>query len=207
MKKAIVLGGACFNQNLLKAHNAKFLKYFDEHIYLPKLHNKDLNEFDCVFLASRLNIKFLMQNSQKLLDYLEYGGNLVILGGIEDKFLPFMDYKQSEVNFWWWIHQGADLPLYAFDKKHKFWDFVELNQCKWHYHGVFKTSPECERILVNELGENIFYKDDFHFKGSLYATSLDPDFHIGQGFMPITVPFLENFISYIEYDIAHKRSE
>ena len=172
MKKAIILGGSCFHQNLLKIHNAQFANYFDESIYLPKLHSKNLKEFDCIFLASRLNAKFLNSNSQKLLDYLEEGGNIVILGGIEDKFLPHLDYK-------------------------------EIKECKWHYHGTFKVSSECERIIVNEIGENILYKDDFHFKGSLYASSLDPDFHIGQGFMPITIPFFEKYIRYIEYDIKN----
>lgn len=203
MKKAIVLGGSCFHHNLFRVHGAKFANYFDERIYLPKLHSKDLKEFNCLFLASRLNAKFLNANSQKLLDYLEEGGNMVILGGVEDNFLPHLDYKQAEVNFWWWIHEGADLPLFAFDEKHKFWDFVELKECKWHYHGTFKTSPECERIVVNEIGENILYKDSFHFKGSLYVSSLDPDFHIGQGFMPITVPFFEKYIRYIEHDIRN----
>ncbi len=201
MKKAIVLGGSCFHQNLLKAHNAKFLSHFDESIYLPKLHSKDLRGLDCIFLASRLNARFLNANSQKLLDYLEEGGNIVILGGVEDQFLPHISYEEREVNFWWWIHEGADLPLYAFDLKHEFWDFVTVRECKWHYHGIFKVDAECERIVVNELGETVLYKDDFHFKGSLYATSLDPDFHIGQGFMPVTVPFFEKYIRYIEHDI------
>lgn len=201
MKKAIVVGGSCFNHNLFKVQSGKFQNCFDEKIYLPKLHSKDLKEFDCVFLSSRLNPKFLNINSQKLLDYLEDGGNLVILGGIEDNFLPHLDYKESEVNFWWWIHEGEYLPIFCFNKNHKFWDFIKLEECKWHYHGTFKVSLECERIIVNEIGENGLYKDDFHFKGLLYVSSLDPDFHIGQGFMPVTIPFFEKYIRYIEYDI------
>ncbi|MCX2683606.1 hypothetical protein OQH60_06970 [Campylobacter sp. MIT 21-1685] len=205
MKKAIILGGSYYHHNLLYSHNKKFLPMFDESIYIPKLHSTDLTAFDCVFLASRLNTKFLVLNSQKLLDYLENGGNLVILGGIEDNFLPHLDYKESEVNFWWWIHEGADLPLFAFDSKQNFWDFINIKECKWHYHGTFKVSKECQRILINEIGENILYKDNFHFKGALYASSLDPDFHIGQGFMPVTIPFFEKFIRWIDFDIkAHK---
>lgn len=205
MKKAIVIGGSYYHHNLLHSHSKKFSQYFEQSIYIPKLHSTDLSKFDCVFLSSRLNTKFLCQNSQKLLDYLENGGNIVILGGIEENFLPHLHYKESEVNFWWWIHEGADLPLFAFDEKQSFWDFIDIKECKWHYHGTFKTSKECQRILINEIGENILYKDDFHFKGTLYASSLDPDFHIGQGFMPITVPFFEKFIHWIDFDLKNEK--
>lgn len=37
----------------------------------------------------------------------------------------------------------------------------------------------------------------------MYITSLDPDYHIGQGFMPTTIVFLEKFIAWVEYDIKN----
>ncbi|MCI5968294.1 hypothetical protein [Helicobacter sp.] len=199
IKRAIVLGGSYFHQALLA--RTEFAHLFSEVIYLPKLHSYDLKNYDCVFLSSRLNPKFLRLNAQKLLDYLEEGGNIAILGGVEEEYLPHIVYKEGEVNFWWWIHEGADLPLFAFNANHTFWNFLSIEECKWHYHGTFKVEEGCQRILINEIGENILYKDDLHFKGRLYLSALDPDFHIGQGFMPITLPFFEKYIQWIEYDI------
>ena len=63
---------------------------------------------------------------------------------------------------------------------------------------------ECEKILVDEVGRPILYKDDYHFAGTLYVTSLDPDYHIGQGFMPTTVPFMEKFMKWVTNDIETK---
>ncbi|MDE7317654.1 MAG: hypothetical protein K2N12_08000 [Helicobacter sp.] len=206
MKKAIITGGSCYHEGLFSAVNGKFALLFDEKIYLPKLHQTDLSGFDCVVIASRLNLEFLMQNAQKFEDYLSNGGNIVSFGEVLEPYLPFVRFSESEVNFWWWIHEGADLPLYAFDESNEIWNFLSLQECKWHYHGVYDVDEGCERILVDEIGRNIMYKDSYHFKGTMYITSLDPDFHIGQGFMPTTIPFLEKFMRWVEADIRKERA-
>ncbi len=167
LKKAIIVGGSFYHDYLFKACGGKFGEIFDTKIYLPDLYKEDLSSFDYVVISSRLNPKFLMQNANKFLEFINNGGHIVLLGGAEVEFLPHLHYQSSEVNFWWWVHKGADLPLYAFDASHQLWDF-----CKSH-----------------------------HFKGNLYLTSLDPDFHIGQGFMPITIPFFEKYMRWIESDI------
>lgn len=204
MKKAIITGGSFYHQNLFKVCGGRFGDLFSARLYLPNLYKEELCDFDYVVLASRLNTSFLMQNASKLLDYINNGGNMVLLGGVDCDFLPHLDFKPTEVNFWWWLHKGADLPLYAFDVSHRLWDFLRINECKWHYHGVFKDNDKYEKILVNEIGESIICKSH-HFKGNLYLTSLDPDFHIGQGFMPITIPFFEKYMRWIETDILEEK--
>ncbi len=200
LKKAIIAGGSFYHDYLFKACGGKFGEIFDTKIYLPDLYKEDLSSFDYVVISSRLNPKFLMQNANKFLEFINNGGHIVLLGGAEVEFLPHLHYQSSEVNFWWWVHKGADLPLYAFDASHQLWDFLRVGECKWHYHGVFKENEKYEKILVNEIGEAIICKSH-HFKGNLYLTSLDPDFHIGQGFMPVTIPFLDKYMQWIESDI------
>lgn len=56
------------------------------------------------------------------------------------------------------------------------------------------SAKNAQNILVNELDESIIYKDTT-FKGNLYVTSLDPEFHLGQGFMPATEYFLTHLCS------------
>ncbi|MDE6044099.1 MAG: hypothetical protein K2F85_01090 [Helicobacter sp.] len=206
MKKAIITGGSCFHHGLFNAVNGKFASMFDDRIYLPALHTAELSGFDCVVIASRLNLDFLLQNAQKLEDYLKSGGNIVSFGEVLAPYLPHICFSESEVNFWWWIHEGADLPLYAFEPQHSIWKYLSVKECKWHYHGTYDVDKGCEKILVDELGRSVLYKDSCHFKGTMYVTSLDPDYHIGQGFMPTTIPFLEKFMQWIEADIERSKN-
>ncbi|TKX28734.1 hypothetical protein CQA38_06175 [Campylobacter sp. MIT 12-5580] len=202
MKKAIITGGSSFHQNFFTNKNGKYKDFFDEKIYLMDLKDCDLQDFDLLVMASRLHAEFLRQNKEKILHYLHNGGNIVIFPDLANGIFDHIESKMYYANFWWWILPGADLCLFEADKKHKIWDFLELRMCKWHYHGVFK-GKNLEKILVNELGEAVICKDCQSFKGNLYLSALDPDFHLGQGFMPVTEPFFDGFMAWIEYDILH----
>lgn len=204
MKKAIITGGTCFHQNLFTEQNGKYANFFDKTIYLPNIENESLETFELIIIASRLNPDLLVAASHKILSYLEQGGNLVLFGEFPKIFLPFIRWKDCQENFWWWIHKGADLPLYAVDRDHSIWNFLKLDDCRWHYHGTFAPNAQCCNILVNELGESILYKDSYHFKGTLYVTSLDPDYHIALGFIPKAVTFFDNFLRWVLDDLHTK---
>lgn len=207
MRMALITGGSSFQQGFLKVHGGKFGALFDKVLYLPRLHEESLDEFDCVVIATGLNPDFLMQNSKKIVSYLEQGGNVVAFGSVRPPYIPHISFQPCETNFWWWIHPGADLPLYAHDENHRLWNYLEVRECKWHYHGTFEVDEGCQKILVDEVGRPILYKDDCHFAGTLYVTSLDPDYHIGQGFMPTTVPFMEKFMQWVVSDIEAKLAQ
>ncbi len=204
MQKAIITGGAFYNQNFFKVCNNKFGKIFSHRIYLPELQDTNIMNFDYIVIASRLNADILHKNAKKFEEYLKHGGNIVSFGDVTKPYLPNINFTSSQVNFWWWINQGADLPMYAYDTSHNIWNFLAIHECKWHYHGTYSVGATCEKILVDEIGRSILYKDANSFKGTLYVTSLDPDFHIGQGFMPVTIPFLEKFLTWVEVDIKDK---
>ncbi|TQR61082.1 hypothetical protein [Campylobacter troglodytis] len=204
MKKAIITGGTSFHQNFFTNKNGKYKHFFDQIFYLPDLKKESLEGFDLVVMASRLHPRFVLENKDKILSYLKNGGNLLVFPDLTEGLFDHIKYKSCITNFWWWILPGADLYLAKANESHKIWDFLELYQCKWHLHGSFLHGLNIEKILVNELGESIICKDDQSFKGSLYLSALDPDFHFGQGFMPITEPFFDGFMSWLEYDLAQK---
>ncbi|WP_086291159.1 hypothetical protein [Campylobacter devanensis] len=203
MNNAIITGGAFHNQNFFQVCNGKFKNIFKEQIYILDLHSTDLSKYDYIVIASRLNPKILTQNKAKFEEYLQNGGHIISFGDIMGDHLPSIDFTPTQVNFWWWIHPGADLPMYAYDSSDEIWNFLKLQECKWHYHGVFNPPKYAKKIIVDEIGKTILYKDSYSFAGNMYITSLDPDYHIGQGFMPITIVFLEKFIAWVEYDIKN----
>jgi len=208
MKKAIITGGASFHQGFFTSYDGKYANFFDERIYAPDLdESTDFSQFDYILVASRIDTRFLKKHAAKFIKYLENGGHLVIFGEDADAILPNVKFKRGEVNFWWWLNKqnDADLPLLPVDENDKFWKFMKVSTCKWHYHGVFQTPKEAKKILCDELGAAIIYEDDASFKGKYYLTSLDPEFHIGQGFMPTTEPFFDNFMKYVESDIMERK--
>ena len=151
----------------------------------------------------------LVKHKQKFISYLESGGHIVSFGEITQDYLPNIIWRDYPVNFWWWLIPNADMPLYALDSdgnktedstKDGLFSKMAVKDAKWHYHGAFYPPKNAQNILVNELDESIIYKDTT-FKGNLYVTSLDSEFHLGQGFMPTTEYFFDTFMQWVESDI------
>ncbi|PAF43437.1 hypothetical protein [Helicobacter sp. 11S03491-1] len=205
LKNAIITGGSCYHQKFFINKNGKYANFFDKRIYLPDLCDTYLDEFDYIVVASRVNPHFLLQNREKIEDYLNHGGHLVVFGEMSKIWLNGVQWRDYAVNFWWWIIPQADLPLYAANPKHPLFKKITPQDAKWHYHGVFYPPKGSENILVNELGESIIYKDNVSFKGNVYITSLDPDFHFGFGFMPKTEYFFDRFMEWVCEDIELHR--
>ena len=86
----------------------------------------------------------------------------------------------------------------------KLFDNLNVENAKWHYHRVFYLPQKSTKILTDELRESIIYEDEI-LKGNFYVTSLDPDYHLGQGFMLKTEPFFDHFLNWVESDILDSR--
>ncbi|MCX2717908.1 hypothetical protein OQH61_09205 [Helicobacter sp. MIT 21-1697] len=209
LKNAIITGGSSFNAHFFSNKNAKYAHFFSHRYHFLDIDSIHFQDFDYIVLASRLNSAYLMPHKQKFIDYLQSGGHIISFGEIEKDYLPNIVWKDYPVNFWWWLIQGADMPLYALESdgskqegrtKSGLFSKMEVSTAKWHYHGAFYPPSNATKILVNELDESIIYKDN-SFKGNLYVTSLDPEFHLGQGFMPTTEPFFDTFMQWVEEDI------
>ncbi|PAF48567.1 hypothetical protein BKH46_01305 [Helicobacter sp. 12S02634-8] len=207
LNNAIITGGSCYHQKFFTNKNNKYANFFNTRIYVPELKNWDLNRFDYVVIASRVNADFLLESTFLFQDYLANGGNLVIFGEMSKPYIQGIRWREYPTNFWWWVFEGSDLPLYAQDPNHPLFQKISPEDAKWHYHGVFYPPEGSENILVNELGESIIYKDNVSFAGSLYVTSLDPDFHFGFGFMPKTEFFFDQFMQWIHEDIVQSKNK
>lgn len=209
LKNAIITGGGSFHRYFFTNKNEKYAHFFSHRYHFLNLDCINFEDFDYIVLASRLKAKYLTPHKDKFLSYLQNGGHIVSFGEIMGDYLPNIIWKDYPVNFWWWLIQGANMPLYALESdgckqekrtKSGLFSKIEVSTAKWHYHGVFYPPSNATKILVNELDESIIYKDN-SFKGNLYITSLDPEFHLGQGFMPTTEPFFDNFMQWVEEDI------
>ena len=198
VKKAFITGGSSYHNGFFKNYNKKYQNFFDEVIYAGDLEQKDLGEFDLVVIASRLNTRFLAQNKAKINEYLAKGGNLIFFGEDQNVVLDKVKFNPGEVNFWWWLNKqnGADMPLIASNPKARIWRFLKISEAKWHYHGYFETNDNICNLICDELGRPILYRDG-NFKGLVYISALDPEFHIGQGFMPTTEPFFDKFLGFV----------
>lgn len=207
LKNAIITGGSAFHAHFFSNKNAKYANFFSHRAHFLHIGDMDFNTFDYITLSSRLNVKYLLAHKQKFVDYLNNGGHIVSFGEVRGDYLPNIIWKDYPVNFWWWLIPGANMPLYALENGQKctertssgLFSKIPTSVAKWHYHGAFYPPKNAQSILVNELDESIIYKDN-NFKGNLYITSLDPEFHLGQGFMPTTEPFFDAFMAWVEED-------
>lgn len=196
LKRAMVVGGTSHHLNLFKNKNAKYQDLFDKVIYQFELENEDLSAYDYVVIGSRCNDEVLVKSKEKLAQFVEQGGHIVSFGGSHGSHLPDVTLNDYPVNFWWWTIEGASMSLFPY-KDHPLFETLNLADCKWHYHGGYIAPEGADKILINEIGESIIYKYKNH-----YITSLDPDYHFGQGFMPKTEVFFDRFLEWVESDIA-----
>ena len=200
LKTAYVMGGSSHAQRFFLNKNEKYKDFFDEKIYLLDLEKTDISSFDLLVISSRLNTRFLKKNEDKIRDFLSSGKSVVFFGEHDESWFSEIKYKSLPTNFWWWINKGADLPVYVVDDEFK--KYLSDDDCKWHYHGIFHTKTEHKKVIVNELNEAIFYEDSSTFKGKMFVTTLDPEFHFGMGFMPKTEPFFDKFMEYVLNNLA-----
>lgn len=209
LANAIITGGSSFHRYFFTNKNEKYAHFFSKRCHFLDLQSLNLEAFDYIVLSSRMDAHSLLKHKEKFISYLESGGHIVSFGEIAQDYLPNIRWRDYPVNFWWWLIPNADMPLYALDSdgnkaedstKDGLFSKMAVKDAKWHYHGAFYPPKTAQNILVNELDESIIYKDTT-FKGNLYVTSLDPEFHLGQGFMPTTEYFFDTFMQWVESDI------
>ncbi|OXM84997.1 hypothetical protein [Paenibacillus rigui] len=205
MRSAILYSGISYQHYFLNRNNGKYKNRFDDIIYVMDLHETELQSYDYVVVPTRLNQDILLEHAGKFEDYLHGGGHLISFGDFERSWISHVRWKFYPTNFHWWVNPGADLPLYPVDPEHPLFQRITVDDAKWHYHGVFLPHDRVERILVNEIGEAIIYVDRLSYRGHLYMTTLDPDYHLGQGFIPKAETFLDGYLAWIEEDIARSR--
>jgi hypothetical protein len=194
-KIAILTNGMTFHNRFFAM--SEYRDLYDDVIHIEDLHQTDLSQYDTLIVTDRLSIPHLKRNQAKMIQFINEGKRLFIFGEVLDNWFPTIDWKDSVVNFSWWVKPQGDLPLVERNAYHDLYEYVTLKDMKWHYHGTFEPPQGAFSLVDNDEGRSIFYVDNVSFKGELVVTSLDPIFHIGLGFIDQTKPFMAGLTKWL----------
>ncbi|OZI12651.1 hypothetical protein CEW92_05720 [Bacillaceae bacterium SAS-127] len=202
MKRLFVHTGISFHHFFLQHHDGRYEKFFDRIIHILEVPMTDLTTYDYIYIPARHNQDLLFSYQSIWENYLRKGGHILAFGEIEKPWLPYVQWKSYPTNFYWWVWAGADLPMYATEEEHPLLQNMTIDDMKWHYHGVIQPHENMEVIVHNEMQEGLICVDRTSFKGNIYVTTLDPEYHYGQGFIPKVENFLDHYLNWIETDMV-----
>lgn len=190
---AYLTGGHWFEQSILaREPYASAL----EPVYLPELAADALDAYHVAILGSRGDADVLAEQGPALLAWWRAGGDLVALDQPPVDWLPGAAFESRETNFWWWRTPGADLPLESPGLDDPVLAGLEHDDVKWHHHGVYHPPREARTLVATPDGGSVLYVDQRPGSGRLVATTMDPDYHTGQGFIPKAERLLEHLVGW-----------
>lgn len=192
---ALVTNELPFQKRFLQEEEFHYL--YDDVLHIGQLHMYDLTNYDTVILSCRLDIHYLQRYQSQLLTFIESGKRIIIFGEVLDNWFPTVDWEDSEVNFSWWVRDDGELPMSQQNKSHQLFNYLSVQDMKWHYHGSFSPPKGAKSLLNIPGGRSLFYVDNVSFKGELLVTTLDPMFHIGLGFIDQSRPFLHGLAKWL----------
>jgi hypothetical protein len=144
---------------------------------------------ETLIVADRLRPELLAPLAGDIVEALDRGATVAIFGENSiGQWLPGVSEERRPTIFWWW-RTGEDSRMRKDSPDHAAWDYFADRAVIWHYHGVL-TPPEGARSLVNlqtpegKLDGSTLFIDETTYKGRLLATTMDPVYHHGSGFMP-----------------------
>ncbi|MEK3726175.1 hypothetical protein [Paenibacillus sp. FSL H8-0034] len=175
----------------------KYKQYIAELLYLPKLAEIDLNQFDVLIVPSQLHQEQVTRHMDQIHAFLNSGKTVVALGAQHQSWFPGHRWESRPTNFWWWLEPGASSGLVLAKPEHDLFRYIQLEDATWHYHGVFFPEREVESLIEIENDGSIFYVDKTSTRGTLILTTLDPEYHYGSYFMPATERFLDGFLPWL----------
>lgn len=199
-KLGLVDGGAAYHFDSFD--RAPLKDHFDRTIYLRDVPLADLSDLDILVIPCRTNPHWLGLVSHQLQGFMRTGGTLAVMGETRpDLWMPGVGFEAvKEVNFWWWLEEGADLGVTMCAPGHSLNDYVTKADATYHLHSTFTPLGQNQRSLIDtKEGECLMFEDvTTYAPGRLVATTLDPFFHHGQFFMPATTRFLQGVLPWLK---------
>jgi hypothetical protein len=193
---AIIDGGTSYHHRAL--HGGRYRRFFSEIIYVRDLAATPLDRFDAVIVPDRTHPGILRAAKPQIATYLAQGGTIAALGETQSHtWLPGVTWDHRPTNFWWWKNPGETLGLYPAAPDHSLFDHLELAHATWHYHGVFTVPAGARSLIGVENDGSVLYEDTATTAGRMIISSLDPFYHYGSYFMPITEKFLDGFLEWM----------
>lgn len=196
----VIDGGAAYHVESFESPELK--GFFDQIIYLRALPLADLSDLDILVVPCHTNPHWLGVVAHQLQRFMLDGGTLMVMGEVRpDLWLPCVGFEPvKEVNFWWWLGEGADLGVTMCAPGHSLNDFVTKADATYHLHSTFTPLGSNQHALIETReGECLMFEDlTTYASGRLVATTLDPFFHHGQFFMPATTRFLQGLLPWLK---------
>lgn len=191
-------GGTYFHKRALRGE--RFGGYFDALIDIRELAITDLAAYDALIVTDRTHPGKLREAQASLQSYLAKGGTLVVMGETQPHtWLPCVEWSYRPTNFWWWLERGADSGLTASAPAHLLFRYITLADATWHYHGVLEVPSGATPLIELKDGSGcLLYDDRTSTNGRLIVTTLDPFYHYGSHFMPVTERFLGGFLEWLK---------
>ena len=189
--------GSHFHRRAL--YHPRFRRYFDRLIELRQLADTDLDDIDVLVVTDRCHPGLLCAARPRLHALLAAGKTVVAMAGTRPElWLPAVVWRDEPVNFWWWKTPGATLGLYTPTPRHTLFDHIGLDDASWHFHGVLSPPPGVSALIgFHHRDGCLLYEDCHSTPGRLIVCTLDPFYHFGSWFMPVTGRFLDGFLRYL----------
>ncbi|WP_040952249.1 hypothetical protein [Gorillibacterium massiliense] len=175
----------------------KYKPYIEEMVYLPKLTENDLERFDILIVPSQIHQGMITRHMHAIQSFLQQGKIAVALGAQPNPWFSGHRWEFRPTNFWWWREPEAKSGLVLTKPEHDLFNYIQLEDATWHYHGVFFPEHEVESLIKIENDGSILYVDKKSTSGTLILTTLDPEYHYGSYFMPATERFLNGFLPWL----------
>jgi hypothetical protein len=206
MTVAVLDGGASYHHEAICG--PRFRDHFDRVVYSPDLGPHDLQDIEALIVADRIIPTILRRKRRILLDHLNRGGTLVVLGENRAyEWLPGVSWRFRPTNFWWWLEKDADPGHRIVAPDHEMFRYVRPADVVWHYHGLLALPADAIPLVTiapeaDPAGEGgcILYDHPgvANGRGRLVVTTLDPFYHHGSHFMPAATRFLDGLLRWTD---------
>ncbi|ECT1022568.1 hypothetical protein DPO11_21470 [Salmonella enterica] len=196
MRIAFVDGGTYYHHATY--HDPAFTSFFCRNLYVCDMANENLDDVDCLYIASRQNEQDLISVRATLDAFLARGGMLVVMGesGLH-QWLDGITWRNGVCNFWWWLEENPNSGLYLSAPDHSLFRYLTLQDCTWHHHGGV-TPPPGGRSLIEAEEDGCILFDAPLGGGRVLATTLDPCYHHGSYFMPNSTKFIAGLLRWLK---------
>lgn len=208
---AVLDGGTYYHAETL--YGPRYAGIFDRILYAPDLDEQSLKDVRLLIVPDRTCPRILRQKHHLILAVAERGDTVVVLGENEaHDWVPGMHWLPRPTNFWWWLEPHAVAPHRLVTPEHELFQFLNLKDCIWHFHGVLRPLEGVISLIDVPPDENgepggvLLYDDRISTPGRLIVSTLDPFYHHGSHFMPATTRFLDRFLPWAKAE-AHTRRE
>lgn len=185
-------------------------------IPLRDLHTVDLPLHPALLIPCRTPGHRLAEHRDRLDRYVRGGGMLIVMGETNPQlFLEGVAFAPEPTNFWWWRETGSVLGVSITMPMHPLMLEMSEADCSWHVHGTLQGPEGSEAVIswtpnltVSSRVEPGALLIDYPLgEGRVIATTLDPIYHHGSGFMPATTRFLKCFLpNAVAYAATHRNA-